>query len=323
LNSEVKIPGTRRESIYTVLLNWNGKEDTLACLASLAKTEYLRHTVVVVDNGSTDGSQDRIRGTFPDVVLIQNERNLGFTGGNNVGIEYGLAHGADFVYLLNNDTVVDPRMFDELLKVAHQYPHAGILGAKIYYFDQPRLIWFAGGKWTPERAWFRHVGKDEQENDRDWEQIRETDYACGCAMFVRAEVFRRIGLLDPRFFILWEECDFCYRAKRSGYPTMFVPQAKVWHKISSTFGHDVQSATYLYFWWRNRLLWMERNLRTRERLRLMSLLVGEAKGLVNELRNPKTGASQRAGYRGALVGIRDYLLRRFGDCPSSVRRCRA
>jgi hypothetical protein len=311
---------THEPSVFTVLLNWNGKADTLACLESLGKAPCPNHTVVLVDNGSTDGSQDAVRKAFPHVVLLQNDRNLGFAGGNNIGIDYALERGADFVYLLNNDTVADPGMYGALLDAARAHPEAGIFGAKIYYFEKPTQLWYAGGEWSWERAEFGHRGCDREDNGRDWEKVEPTDFACGCAIFIRAEVLRKIGGLEERYFILWEEADFCYRARRAGFACLFVPGAKVWHKISSTFGKDDKSPRYRYFLWRNRLLWIERNLSLAGKLRVLPCLVMNLGWELRYRFAPRAPEKFRLQSKGALQGIRDYLLRRFYDCPAWLRK---
>jgi len=307
--------------IFTILLNWNGKTDTLACLESLQKTEYLAHTVVVVDNGSTDGSQEVIASQFPGAIIIQNKENLGFAGGNNVGIEYAMAHGADYLFILNNDTEVDKNIFGEFIKVAEQGPAAAVLGAKIYYFKPSDRIWYAGAEWSWERAEFGHVGCDQTDNGRDWEKIRPVDYVCGCAMFIKAEVFRKIGLFDARFFILWEESDWCYRALKAGYPSLFVPTAKVWHKVSSTFGNDTRSPRYLYFWWRNRLLFIKRHIPFQRRLSLYRrVIIMEILRSIKGYVNPRANPVYRKKCRAVLRGVWDYEIGRLGDCPSWLKR---
>lgn len=302
--------------IYTILLNWNGKHDTLECLDSLMACNFSgQHVVVVVDNASADGSQQAIRQRFPDVVLLQNDRNLGFAGGNNVGIGYALDQGADFVYLLNNDTVVDSGMLNALFEAAVEHPEAGIFGAKVYYHKNPNRIWYAGAEWSQKHAGLVIDGHDHEDDGKSWEELKPTGSASGCAMLIRSDVFRRIGLLDSRFFILWEEIDFCYHARRAGYACMFVPKAKLWHKVSSTFG-AARSPRYLYFDWRHRLLWIERNLTLGDRIRIMPQLAREALTMFRWRYSPRAKPGPRMQARGALQGIRDYLFRRFDDCPS-------
>src|SRR5262249_8909657 len=221
---------------------------------------------------------------------------------------------------------------------------AGIFGAKIYYFSDPLRLWYAGGRWDATRGLFDHVGKDKLDEGVEFTLLGDTDYACGCAMMVRASTAKAIGLLEERFFILYEESDWCFRAKRAGFRCLFVPGAKVWHRISTTFGGG-RSIVYEYFDLRNRLLWAERNLGLRERAfiwgRTLWLLrppfrTGRAaweflrgrlsarqaywevrprhREPLNEYRQPAR-LVRRAQWR----ALGDYLTRRFGNCPTSVR----
>src|SRR5262249_3506361 len=150
--------------VAIVLLNWNGTEDTLACLRSLGQLEYGNATVTVVDNGSTDGAPERIRARFPGVGLIENGRNLGFAGGNNVAIPPSVDAGADYVLLLNNDTEVAPDMLSRLIDVAERDPSVGIVGPKILYYDLPDTIWSAGGM-IDAYGQPGHAGADQPDDD--------------------------------------------------------------------------------------------------------------------------------------------------------------
>ena len=130
--------------IFIIVLNWNRAQDTVACISSLTKLNYSRYNVVVVDNASQDGSAPIIKRSFPSLVVIENASNLGYAEGNKVGICYALAHGAEYVLVLNNDTVVDSDMLTELVRIAESDRMIGIVGPKIYDFQQPTKIWFAG-----------------------------------------------------------------------------------------------------------------------------------------------------------------------------------
>lgn len=344
MNPETPTLGTTATNspvrVSIVVLNWNGANDTLACLDSLAALTYPNFNVVVLDNGSTDDSLERLRphrAPYP-LKLIETGRNLGFAEGNNVGIRHALDEGASFVLLLNNDTVVDPDLVTELVTAAIAHPEGGICSAKILYHAEPRKLWYAGAKWLADRQHFQHVGIGEIDDGKAYEQIAETDYASGCALFIRADVINKIGLMDPKFFLIYEESDWCYRARAAGYKILFVPTAKLWHKVSASFG-GVESPLQLYFYSRNVLLWAERHLprpaywslfrkTLRESLRfsiggpqngtLIKRLVWGLSSLFRRLRRGGTDVAGRARY----LGFRDYLLRRFGDCPDEVRHLR-
>jgi len=318
-------------SVALIVLNWNGREDTLDCLSSIEQVHYSNLHVIVVDNGSSDGSVDALRVRFPEVDLLANAENLGFAEGNNVGIRYALASGAAYVLLLNNDTIVDPQLISELVHAASLYPHAGVLGPKIYYHSVPNRIWSAGGRWNERAMRFEQVG-DGDEDEGQHDSICETEFVVGCAMFVPAAVFEQVGLLEPAFFLNYEEIDFCARVKKAGWGNLFVPRAKLWHRVASSFGGEM-SPLKTYFTFRNRLLWAERNLSLRRRAAIHRSVYASfsrrfTRPAIEALRNPgnrlrNAAWALRSAWRSPvnrawLYGLRDYWRRRFGVCPEDV-----
>lgn len=229
--------------IYVVVVNWNRADDTIECLKALASSDYANYRPLVVDNGSTNGSPDAIRAAFPAVEVIANEDNLGFARANNIGIERALQQGADYVLLLNNDTLVDKRLLTELVAVGESDPQIGMLVPKIYYHEEKRCpepaeggrIWSAGARWRrfPPRVTIVGFGR---EDGPAYSFQREVDYATGCAMLVKREVFDRVGMFDPVFFMYHEDYDFSARVRRGGYRIVYVPQAVMWHKGSASTG---------------------------------------------------------------------------------------
>ncbi len=240
--------------VAVVILNWNGGQETLDCLASLRRVDYPRFEVIVVDNGSTDGSADAIRRDFPEATLIEMGGNLGFTGGNNVGIRYALAYGADYVLLLNNDTEVASDFLTHLVEVMEATPKVGIAGPLIYYYDRPEIIWSAGGTIDPRRGQTRMIGLGERDRGQYGPAPRQVDFVTGCALLVRRPVLEQAGLLDERFFAYYEEAEWCVRVRRAGYRVVNVPGAKVWHKISPE--RRAASPIVHYYMTRNRLLFL-------------------------------------------------------------------
>jgi GT2 family glycosyltransferase len=325
--------------ITIIVLNWNGLVDTLECLESVGKIDYPNFEVVVVDNGSTDDSPNQIRKHFPSVILFETGKNLGFAEGNNVGIGHALGHGAEYILLLNNDTVVNPQILNSFLDTSLLDPKAGILGAKIYYYSDPERIWYAGGKWDNKTCSFYHIGEGILDDSQQFVTEVAMDYACGCALFIRREVIEKIGLMEPDFFLLYEETDWCTRAIKAGYKCIYVPKAKVWHKISVSFGGE-SSPLYIYFFTRNKLLWAKRNLPLREQVRVHKLLYKSLFPTFQFSQEENIPFSKRVywafsrlfkdmqvlskspAYLAKLLGIKDYFLFRFGDCPEEVRRLR-
>ena len=249
--------------IFVIILNWNGKEDTLACLESLEKVN-MPYSLIVVDNGSNDDSVLAIRNTYPDIILLENRKNLGYAEGNNVGIRWALKNGADYLLILNNDTIVDPNILEGFLSTYESTPLASILGGKTYLMKDPCRLDHLGGKWNSRTGTFDLIGSNEM--GENWMKPFPLDYVCGCALFAKAEVFRKIGVFESRFFLFWEESDFCRRAKKEGFLSYFAPNAKLWHKVSASFTGGKAHTTY--FWWRNRLFFMERNCSLREKISL-------------------------------------------------------
>lgn len=221
--------------VYIIVLSWNGKQDTIDCLQSLQALSYANARILLVDNASTDGTVQTIRSLFPNVEILANQANLRFAGGNNVGVRHALANNADYVLLLNNDTIVEPDFLTHLIRIAEYDTPVGMVAPKIYYFHQPRLIWFAGGKIEWWKGWISHIGIREVDRGQ-YDAIREADYLTGCCILVKRQVIDRIGLLDERYFLYGEDVDWCLRAKRAGYRLLYVPSAVIWHKLSVSAG---------------------------------------------------------------------------------------
>jgi GT2 family glycosyltransferase len=246
---------TKLPQVAIIVLNWNGLNDTLDCLESLDQLGYQGYKVVVVDNGSVDGSVLIIRERFPAVTIIENGENLGYAGGNNVGLRYAMAQGADYALLLNNDTVVEPAFLRILVDAAEAEPALGIAGPTIYYHERPDVIWSAGGAidWRRGSTWM--VGLDERDEGQFGQVPRTVDFVTGCAMLVRRAALEQAGLLDERFFAYYEETEWCVRASRAGFKIVHVPLAHIWHKISPATQAD--SPLVHYYMTRNRLLFLK------------------------------------------------------------------
>ena len=221
--------------VWIILVNWNGRDLTLDCLDSLRGVGYGNRRILVVDNGSTDGSLDAIRDRFPDVAVHPLGENRRFAGGNNAGIWHALAHGADLLLLLNNDTTVDPGFLDALVERIMSDPAIGIVAPKILYHSAPDVLWYAGGAISFWRGTMRHRGIREQDRGQ-WDVAGETGYASGCCLLARSELVETIGALDESYFMYTEDADWCMRARRAGYRVVFEPRARIWHRISASAG---------------------------------------------------------------------------------------
>jgi GT2 family glycosyltransferase len=236
--------GTRGEEkamklplVYVVVLNWNRKDDTIECVASLMAMDYPSFRIVVVDNGSEDGSVEALKAKFPALEVIVNDKNLGYAVGNNVGICHALQQGASYVFLLNNDTVVRQNLVAELVKVGEADPQVGVLAPKIYFYGSRDRIWSAGPK---RRIVSIALGKQ----NRIYDKQREVKDATGCALLVKKEVFKEVGMFDPVYFMYQEDNDFSKRVREGGYKIIYVPSAEMWHKVSASTQGDPWTKWY-------------------------------------------------------------------------------
>ena len=248
--------------VAIVLVNWNNEPDTVACIDSLRRAEYGNLHTILIDNGSTDGSREALA-RLPGFEFIDAGENLGIARANNLGIRRALERRADYILLLNNDTIVDPGMIGALVDTCEADPEIGIAGPIMYYHESPRTIWFAGGRvnrWTGDT---RHIGMLEEDR-RQYDRVFDTDYVTSCALLARREVLEAVEGVDPAYFIYFDETDVCVRARRLGWRAVVVPHARLWHKISRSMGSG--SARYWYHYNRSRMIFIRKNLTPAQRL---------------------------------------------------------
>ncbi len=216
-----------------VVLNWNGADDTLACLESLAGMMSSSCRVLVVDNGSTDRSVERIREAFADIELLLLPFNIGYAGGNNAGFRRVLELGAEFVIFLNNDTLVDAGFCAPLLETLQCNPLAGIAVPKIFYLDRPDTLWYAGGVVTLSTGLIRHIGLRKKDAPQ-FNCPAITGYATGCCFAMRCRDFEEAGGFDEGFRMYAEDVDLSLRIRSRGMTVNYVPSSRVWHKVSAS-----------------------------------------------------------------------------------------
>jgi GT2 family glycosyltransferase len=241
--------------VAVIILNWNGKEDTAECLGSLRAITYPDYEVLVVDNASSDGSSEYLRERFPDLKIIENKENIGFSAGNNVGIEQALANGAEYVLLLNNDTVVDPIFLNRLVGVAESDASIGIVGPRMYYYTPRDMLYYAGAtiNWYTGRT--KHTGIKKADRGQ-YNTIKDTDFIAGAAMLVKRKVIDAIGMLPMEYFLQYEDIDYSVNARRHGYRLVYVPDARIWHKISVSTNKIGMNK--VYFEARNRFIFLKK-----------------------------------------------------------------
>ena len=283
-------------TVAIITLNWNGWADTVECLESVYQINYPNYHVVVVDNHSSDDSIEKIKdyalgklkiksnffkhdptnkpieiiqysrennkikkklNTNKQLILIKNEINYGFAEGNNIGIKFALKnYNTDYILLLNNDSVVDKDFLKILVQEGEKDTKIGLLGPKMYYYDNPNVIWCIGGKIDWKLARGLHVGIDEDDKGQ-YNRKQAFEYINGSSLLIKKEVFDKVGLLDKRFFLYFEETDLALRASKNGYKSLYLPNAKIWHKVSKS-GGGIKKEIGLYYITRNRWLFMKK-----------------------------------------------------------------
>jgi GT2 family glycosyltransferase len=215
--------------VRVIVLNWNGWQQTAECLRSLQNLRYERHSVVVVDNGSTDESVEQLRKLFPGQEILLNQANLGFAGGNNPAIRQALAAGSDYVWLLNNDTVVDPEALTAMVELAEATPQTGAVASAIYRHDSPEEVevW-GGGKVNFLLGVVRHHLRPVAE--------KNLHYLSGASLLLRRRALEKVGLLDDGFFLYWEDTDLGFRLRKAGWKLAVASRARVWHRGNASLG---------------------------------------------------------------------------------------
>jgi GT2 family glycosyltransferase len=303
--------------VFIVILNWNQRDDTLACLESLRKLDYDNYEVVIVDNGSTDGSQTAIISQFPDVKLLGQTANLGCAGGRNIGARYALGQGTDYILFLDNDTVVAPDFLSRLIRVAESDDRIGILGPKIHFQHDPQRVWSAGVRINFHTGQSSALDPDQAKMGSS--EIYEADYVAGCALLARRIVFERIGYFDEDYFIYFEETDWCVRAKKAGYHVVVVPDSLLWHKESRSLG-GASSPGQIYYMTRNAFLFYSKNLQGRRRLQALVInWLREMWTVVAYTLKPRYRLLRR-GRDTRVLALRDALIGRWGKMGLDVAK---
>lgn len=295
----------RTPLVITIILNTNRKEDTLAVLASLSGCDYSNKRTIILDNASMDGSVEAIHSSYPEVEVIGLRQNLGYAGNNNVGIQVAVNRGADWVLVLNEDTVVAPDCLTRLVEVGESNPRIGIVGPMVYHYDEPDVIQSAGGRM--DRSWRTwHLAQNELDHGQ-FTTPHVVEWISGCAIMIRRAVIEQVGGLDERFFYYWEETEWCLRARKRGWMIMHIPEAKLWHKGVQRNYQPGSNVTY--YSTRNRFLMLSKH-----RAPIMAWIVAwgqTLKTLVSWSIKPRWGA-MRSHKLAMWQGARDFLSHRWG-----------
>jgi hypothetical protein len=299
-----------------IVLSWNGREDTLRCLESLTGIRRPDVGIICVDNGSSDGSAQAVREQFPRVVLIEAGANLGYAGGNNLGLRQALRNGARWTVLVNNDATVAEDVIDGFERAIAERPHAGLLAGKVYFADRQSTIWFAGQRVSTVLGYSgRPRGYGRPDGSR-YRRVARTGRAVGALMAISRETIEKVGMLDEELFAYVEDVDLALRARRAGYEIVFAPGARAWHRVSASTGGAAASTQTLYYGSRNTVNVLERHRplgRIGNALRRNSILATFA---LHALTRP----DRRAALAAVRQGTRDARAGKLGPRPDQPAR---
>lgn len=298
--------GGRTGKVVAVVLNWNGTDDTVACVASLLRIGAPSLEVLVVDNGSRRGPQQALAAAGLDVSVLSTGVNLGYAGGNNAGMREALARGAGFVWILNNDAEVDAGALAPLLEAARRFPEAGAFGSRVLRGDDPSRIWVAWGSVTWRQSLIALAGENEKDGPR-FDEEREVEWVPGCSLLLRTAALADVGGFDEDFFAYHEDADWAARARAAGWTSRYVPASRVVHHIhGSSGGASHYGGFRKYLSARNSILYALRHGSAWQRLRLGLAIVvtfpfqllrralsGEAAGAWIKLRGWRDGLAGR------------------------------
>jgi GT2 family glycosyltransferase len=295
---------------YAVVLSWNGREDTLDCLASL-RDAMAESNVICVDNGSTDGSQAAVRTHFPNMHLIEAGQNLGYAGGNNLGIRRAVELGATWVVLVNNDATVAPDVIGGFQSAAALSPRAGILAGKVYFADRPSKIWFAGQRVSLLTGYSGRPRGYGREDAARYQRVERTGRAVGALMAVSREAIELVGLFDEALFAYVEDVDWALRVRAAGLDVVFAPDARAWHRVSASTGGESRSTHTFYYGARNTVVVLERH----RPLPLPGTIARRVAILCTFLLHALIKPNRGAAIRATADGFRDALRGRMGVRP--------
>lgn len=308
--------------VVIVILNWNNAPDTIGCIESVSKLNYPNFSILIVDNGSNDGSVACIRSKNPGIDILELETNIGYASGNNAGIKHAIEAEADYIFILNNDTLVSPDLLAELVAVLESRPKIGMVGPTMYCTDPQGTLFAAGSKvlWNQGNIEHRGLFQPAKQFNKYMMKNEPVDFIAGCGVLVSRRLIEVAGVLDPAYYLNYEDVEWGVRAWRYGFEVWYAPQAIMWHKVSAVLGRGSPANTY--YMTRNALLFFSRNGPTCFRWLPVSRII------IRTLRT--IGAwTIKVQYRDEifqrkrdanLLALRDFFLGRYGEMGQDVAR---
>ena len=295
--------------VHIIIVNWNNSKDTIECLESLEKTTYKNKKIIVVDNFSKDDSIKKIKewsAKSPlkdEIEFILLPDNLGFTGGNNAGMNYAIQNRADYILLLNNDTLVTENFLTDLILTAQKNTQTGVIGCKIYHYPQTKKIWYSGGRLDFIRGYGCH-------QTNDFKDERPTDFVTGCLMLIPRKVLEGVGTFDNKYFLIAEDSDLSQRIKKAGYELIINCRTFIYHKVSASAGGHYSPVTQYYFH-RNRMIFMGSLLSLPQRILFYIFQFGF---IIPAWATTEILKGKFMAVKWAFLGYRDFLCGEKGKC---------
>lgn len=284
-----------------VLVNYNGEKFQNECIRTLKNQTYKNYEIIVVDNNSSDNSVKNLKEEFPDVTLIETGENAGVAKGNNIGIKYALKNDCEYVLLLNNDTEVDKNLIKYLVKEANE---STLVTCKMYYYKPGNMIWCSGGKINWDKATTTHFGDGEIDQGQ-YNENQYVEYTPTCCLLIHRKVFEDVGLMDEKYFMYYDDTDFCVRVNKKGYKILYNHEAFLFHKVSSSSGGKT-SLTTLYYGDRNRLYFIDKFYKNNTKVKIYYYSTRILKLINWMIKGEKSKVST------LIRAIRDYKSNQFG-----------
>lgn len=295
--------------VVTVIIYSGRQKDIIECLESLHHNSYSNHKIIVLDYILSDGLATVVRGIYPDVIFVELRENLGYAGNNNVGIKLAIEHNPEWIFILNDDVILDTSCISLLVDIGERDPDIGMVGPLVLHFDEPNIIQSAGG--ILDKYWKNIHLDSNQLYQEQFSEVRQVDWISGCAILVRRAVIEQVGMLDPEYFLYWEETEWCLRANLAGWKIINMPNARLWHKGVQ---RDYQPKPYVtYYMTRNHLFTLSKH---KAPLRAWSFTLAQIlRSLVSWTIKPQW--HHKREHRNAMWrGLVDFMNHRYGPMPS-------